>query len=73
MSIARGTVLLGLAPVALGLGLFPAMVTLVLLVGMSLGTSLVFDSQEKQEISQLVVRILSKWWPFSGRPIVTER
>ncbi len=70
MPIARGTWLLGLAPDALGLGLFPAMITLMLLIGMSFGTNLVFDIQEKQEMSQLVTRILSKWWPAFGRTVL---
>jgi PST family polysaccharide transporter len=72
MSIARGTLLLGLAPAALGLGLLPALVTFVLMIGLSLGTTLVFDSQEKQEIGQLVVRKLSKWWPSRGRALVKD-
>jgi O-antigen/teichoic acid export membrane protein len=72
MPIARGTWVLGLAPAVLGLGTIVATVTLLLLVGVSLGTPLVFDLHERQEIRQLITRTLSKWWPSTARPLPAD-
>jgi O-antigen/teichoic acid export membrane protein len=72
MPIARGTWLLGLAPAMLGLGVFPATVTLLLLVATMFSTPLIFDLGERQELRQLAARTLSKWWPITARPLPTD-
>ncbi len=67
MPVGRGTWLLGLIPIALGLGTFPATVTLLLLMPVAIATPLIFDLHERNEIRQQAAHYLAKLWPPMGR------
>ena len=69
MPVSRGAWLLGLAPAALGLGAIPATITLFLLVGLAVGTSLIFDHRERQEIRQRIAYALSRYWPATDHRV----
>ena len=60
MRIAGGTWLAILAPASLTLGTAASIVTLLLLTAGALGTQILFDENERQEIRKFILNTLSK-------------
>jgi O-antigen/teichoic acid export membrane protein len=67
MGVERGVWLLALAPIALGLGAWPAVVVCGIVVAASLGSDSIFSLAERNELKQFAVASLGKAAPLLRR------
>jgi O-antigen/teichoic acid export membrane protein len=72
MQLDAGTWTLALAPVALGLGTWPAVAMCAFLAAAALGTSLVFTAEERRELQHCLSDALTTVLPFLRRSRVAS-